>query len=223
MTNQPKPLALAPANRAPQVGEGHYRFDTYLTRERWISIWHQVEATLRSQPHEVLEVGVGSGVFAAMVRQFSDASVVTADFDPALNPDIVADVTQLCEVVGESRFDVVCAFQVLEHLPFEQFLPAVEQMAAASKDRVLISLPHWGYPIELDWRFWKKRFSLSLSRRLTRPYDWTFDGEHYWEIGTKRYSLTRIRKTVSRVVDIEKAYFVPSNSYHYVLECRVRQ
>jgi hypothetical protein len=205
------------------VDGGHYEFETYLTRERWTSIWHQIDATLRSAPDQVLEIGVGSGVFASMIRQFSHAAVVSADFDPALNPDIVADVARLTDVIERESFDVVCAFQVLEHIPFQSLAPAVEQMAAVSSDRVLISLPHWGYPFELDLRVLKKRFRLSFSHRLTRPHSWTFDGEHYWEIGPKGYSLEIVRETIARVVDIEKEYFVPGNSYHYFLECRVKR
>ena len=53
-----------------QVEKEHYRFSRYMTKERWCSIWHQLDEVLRLQPNNVLEVGPGAGLFKALAGNF---------------------------------------------------------------------------------------------------------------------------------------------------------
>ena len=126
-------------------------------------------------------------------------------------------------LVAPDSFDAICAFQVLEHIPFEDFDGIVANLALASRDRVIISLPHWGYPVEFRFRFLKDVISRAISFKLTRPKTWAFDGQHYWELGTTGFAIKDVARVIDRHLKIDRQYFCPDYSYHYFFECSVRR
>lgn len=163
-------------------------------------------------------MGVGSGVLSSYLRDRLHLAVTTFDFDSTLQPDIVGDVRQLAGCCGEGCADAVVAFQVLEHLPFDQFETALGQMAAAARDAVIISLPYYGWDASLRARFWKRQWAFGF--RWSKYPRWEFDGEHHWEIATRGHSLKTVRGVIRRVLKIERDYFCPDYPYHYFFECR---
>jgi 2-polyprenyl-3-methyl-5-hydroxy-6-metoxy-1,4-benzoquinol methylase len=218
---QPVQPAGTPAPFAPsvvQVPTDHYAPAAYDELHRWASYWHQIQAVVRTGARRVLEVGVGSGVLSAYLRQRLGLDVTTCDFDASLRPDLVGDVRQLDAVVPEQSFDAVVAFQVLEHLPFADFVPALRQLARASRRHVILSLPHYGWSVQGRLRLWK--WNWAFSRRVSRFPRWQFNGEHHWEIGTRGHALRRVRAAVASVLAIERDYFCPDYSYHYFFETR---
>src|SRR3546814_15484912 len=92
-----------------------------MEKGRWNSIWHQLDEIIRLQPRRVLEIGPGIGLFKRAAGLYG-VPVETLDIDPELKPDHVASVTELPFADGE--FDVVCAFQMLEHVPYDVSLAA---------------------------------------------------------------------------------------------------
>ena len=201
-----------------QVSQDHYQTSRYDELHRWISYWYQIQAVSRHRPRNVLEIGVGSGVLSRYLADRLSIDVTTFDFDPALAPDFCGDVRQMDHLVRPNSFDAVLAFQVLEHLPFSDVPGALEQLARASRDSVLFSLPHYGWNVAARVRLWK--WNWVFGRRISKNPRWNFDGEHYWEIGTKGHSLAAVRGMVSDVMQIERDYFCPDYPYHYFFECR---
>lgn len=204
----------------PQVAAEHYTFGRYDQRHRWLAYWYQLQTIARTGARSVLEIGRGSGVVSDYLRR-RGIHVVTLDIDPALRPDVVGDVRHVGALFRPRSFDTVCAFQVLEHLPFADFAPTLAQMAQVARRHVIISLPHWGYAVHV--RLWLKRYHFVFGRKITRPYTWRFDGQHHWEMGTRGHSLRRVVETVAHVLDIERHYFCPDYPYHYFFECRVKR
>lgn len=211
-------MTASPQSLTTQVAPNHYRPSHYDEFHRWVSYWYQIQSVARAQPRTILEIGVGSGVLSAYLRDRLQAQVTTFDFDPSLNPDLVGDVRQLASHVTPESFEAVLAFQVLEHLPFEDFKPALQQLAHASRKNVILSLPHYGYPLQMRFRLW--RFNWAFGRKLSKKPRWTFDGEHHWEIGTRDYPLSRIRSEIQTVLQIERDYFCADYPYHYFFECK---
>lgn len=211
---------VSDANGIVQVDKDFYDFENYVTFQRWSSYWHQIVAIVRHHPRSVLEIGVGLGVTTQLLRRAS-IDVTTVDFDAALKPDIVGDVRNLDQLVAPKSFDLVCAFQILEHIPFEDFDRAIDALAHVARRHVVISLPQWGRPLELRTRLFKDKLSFKFSRRLYRHKTWKYDGQHYWEIGAKDFPLSRIRESLSRRMRIVKSYICEDNSYHYFFECEV--
>lgn len=198
-----------------QVDKSHYEFQRYMGKPRWISIWHQLDEVLQLKPESVLEIGPGPGTFKHVAELF-DLQVETLDLDPELGPDHVGSATEL--QFSDKSYDVVCAFQMLEHLPYKDALRAFAEMARVSRHYVVISLPDakpvWRYHFYIpkiglfDWLLPKPFHSLEKHK---------FDGEHYWEIGKREYSLNRILKDFATVSQLVRTYRVTENPYHRFL------
>jgi SAM-dependent methyltransferase len=197
-----------------QVHKSHYEFSKYVSKPRWASMWHQLHEVINLNPERVLEIGPGPGVFKAIASAFG-VRVETLDIDPELNPDHVASVFEMPFDDGE--YDVVCAFQMLEHLPFEKSLNAFGEMARVAKRNVVISLPdaakRWPVMIYVPKLGFK---TIHIPRPRLRPPVHEFDGEHYWEINKAGYPLARIEETLAQVaqVGLLRTYRVDEHPYH---------
>lgn len=195
-----------------QVSKSHYEFSRYMIKARWASIWHQVDEVMRLHPEKVLEIGPGPGMFKLICANF-DLKVETLDLDPELAPDHVGSATDL--PFADNSYDVVCGFQMLEHLPYELALQAFKEMARVSKRNIVISLPDaksiWRYHFSLpklgSYDFYIPR------PRLRRPTH-TFDGEHYWEINKKGFELKKVVSDFSQYGTLTKTYRVVGHTYH---------
>lgn len=196
-----------------QVDKSHYDFENYLDKRRWISMWHQVNEVVKLEPKSVLEIGPGPGIFKALIQTLG-IHIETLDLDDDLKPDYVASVLDL--PFEDNTFDLVCAFQMLEHLPFENSLKAFSEMSRIAKNNIVISLPNaaplFPYSIYLP-KIGSVNFSLPRPF-FTKPHQ--FDGEHYWEINKKGFYEEFIKKELKKRTgfDLKKVFRVHENPYH---------
>ena len=203
-----------------QVEHSHYIFSNYVTQRRWASMWHQVDEVLGAGGGRVLEIGPGPGIFKAVMLRLG-VEIETLDLDPELQPDHVASATAM--PFDDSSFDTVCAFQMLEHLPFDQSLIAFSEMVRVARNRIIISLPDskTGYRFMFSFpKVGEIRFSLPHPRSFfrARPHKW--DGEHYWEISKAGYSIDEVIRAFNGAelgVRLLKSYRVWENRYHHFL------
>jgi ubiquinone/menaquinone biosynthesis C-methylase UbiE len=201
----------------PQVKKNHYNFSKYSHPDRWVSYFHQLREVLDFNPQSILEVGVGDKTFGSFLKNNTSISYTSVDVAPDLMPDVLGSVTSL--PFEDKSFDVVCVFEVLEHLPYDDFDKSLKEIYRVSKKYVVISLPHFGPRFQI---FIKIPLipELRISWKVPFYKKHVFNGEHYWEIGKKGYSLNKI------IGDLEKKFkviknFVPFESqYHhfFVLE-----
>ena len=116
---------------------------------------------------------------------------------------------------SEAGCYLVCAFQLLEHLPYETALQAFAEMVRVSRWHVVISLPDarpvWPYRLHIP-KFGTR--SLLFPRSILKQLDHVFDGEHYWEINKKGYDLARVVRDLNRLFPLIKTYRVFENPYH---------
>ncbi len=199
-------------NAHKQVDKSHYEFQIYMSMGRWASVWHQLNEVIPLKPDRVLEIGPGPGLFKNIAGIFG-VSVETLDLDPELKPDHIGSATAL--PFADNCFDVVCAFQMLEHLPYEQSLLAFSEMVRVSRSHIIISLPD-AKPV---WRYLAYIPKIgTLQRLLSRPFyrvrAHEFDGEHYWEINKLNYEIDKIIRDLSCVADLQRSWRIPENSYH---------
>lgn len=205
-----------------QVDVSHYEFSSYMTKNRWVSIWHQLDEILKCHPKTVLEVGKGTGILGTLLKHYG-IDYKCADIDPELNPDIVASVTDL--PFEDGSFDVVACFQVLEHIPFELFSDAVSQLMRVARDKVILSLPDahtlYQYSIHIP-KLGDKQ--ISIPRPSIRQKEHHFQGEHYWEINKRGFSLPQVLSNIQRTGGIiESTYRVFEYPYHrfFILRKRI--
>jgi hypothetical protein len=162
----------------------------------------------------VLEVGPGAGFFKMILGSIG-YSVKTADIDPAYQPDYLGDIR---EHAIESRFDITVAFEVLQHMPYDDFAPMMKSLASLSERYVFISLPSRVHSLRLGvgipnilgprrlglgrLRGWHQRTLNWEWPRGTYPSPETWRGTkdywkpHYWEAGRKTYPKKRILRDI---------------------------
>jgi SAM-dependent methyltransferase len=204
-----------------QVSKQHYDFSTYVEKHRWISLWHQIDEILKWSPKCVLEIGTGSGVLGAVLKHLG-IGYFSVDIDPALTPDILASVTEI--PFADHTVDIVCCFEVLEHIPFERFSTAIAELGRVARQAVIVSLPDakvvWSYSIYLPKR---GQVNFSIPRPTLGSKEHVFDGQHYWEVNTKGISLALILSEMSQHgLSVLKTYRVEGNAYHrfFILQPR---
>jgi hypothetical protein len=95
----------------------------------------------------------------------------------------------------------------------------VKNLATICKRAAVISLPHYG----ANFKFLLKvpilnqvNFALKLPSKKAHNYD----GEHYWEIGKKGYSLKIICNVFNRYFTIAKEFIPFENRYHHFFVLR---
>ena len=200
-----------------QIHKNGYQFSAYSGVYRFASCARQLQEILALHPQSVLEVGIGENVVGQYLKTNTDIEYISADFAKDLSPDVIADVCAL--PFRDEQFDLSCAFEVLEHLPFEDFNTALGELARVSKKYVLISLPHFGPAVKFllklpflpEWHF---------AFKIPFPRVHIFNGQHYWEIGKRGYSVSRIREILCRRFIICGEFIPFENQYHhfFVLE-----
>jgi SAM-dependent methyltransferase len=207
-------------NIQKQVDKSHYNFGDYMDIRRWMSVWHQLNEVIAQQPESVLEIGPGSGIFKNAAATFG-LGVKTLDIDPELMPDYVASATDI--PIADCSVDVACAFQVLEHMPFESSMIALKEMCRVSRKAIVISLPD----VETSWPTTMTIpklgiFRFVLKRPGFKPQLHRFDGQHYWEINKKSYSLAFVTSEIRKAITdcTIRTYRVHENQYHrfFILE-----
>lgn len=195
-----------------QVDKKHYAFSQYMSKARWSSIWHQLDEIQMLAPEIVLEIGPGPGLFKTLAATFG-ITVETLDIDPELNPDHVGSATAM--PFADATYDVVCAFQMLEHLPYEESLLSFAEMVRVSRRHVVISLPDaqtvWRYEIHIP-KFGPQVFFIPKPQLNSTVHE--FDGQHYWEINKRGYRLARIIADFTKEISLLKTYRSPGYPFH---------
>lgn len=205
----------------PQVSKDHYSFAGYFYPGRWMSYWYQTkEICSRSDISSMLDIGPGSDFLKNILSVHApQVRYETLDIAVDLQPDYIGSATSI--PLADNSFDVVSAFQVLEHIEFKDFEPALQEMKRVSKRYVFISLPH-NVPT-FDFQFKVpgfKRFSFALKIPWGRTH--VFYGQHYWEVGKKGYSARYILSIFKRHFEVIDEYVPYENQYHhfYILKKR---
>lgn len=166
----------------------------------------------------ILEIGKGSGFFSDYMKKFG-YNLTSCDFDKNLNPDVVGDVRNL--PFKDDEFDIVTAFEVLEHIPFEDVPKALLELRRVTKRYAIISLPYKSTGFEMVLKFpgirslFKMPF-LDFFLRIPLKFGGIkVSGQHYWEIDGWQHRLAKVRKLLRSQFNIIKEIKPVLNKYHY--------
>ncbi|MFZ2621024.1 MAG: methyltransferase domain-containing protein [Minisyncoccia bacterium] len=195
-----------------QVDKKHYDFSKYSHVGRWGSYYYQLREVLNLKLNSILEVGAGDKVFGSFIKNNTGISYTSLDIAEDLKPDVVAPITKTG--LSSNSYDVVCAFEVLEHIPFEEFTIALNELLRVSKNYVVISVPHFGPPVQFLLKIpFLPYFRFSIKIPFAKQH--TFNGEHYWEVGKKGFPVSRIIQTIEKCGVLEKHFIPFENQYHH--------
>jgi ubiquinone/menaquinone biosynthesis C-methylase UbiE len=197
-----------------------YATAEYNHKGRWYGYYHQFQNIFNYKPEKVLEIGIGSGITAQVLKE-NGVKVTTVDNDPKNNPDIVGDVLKL--PFEDNTFDMVVAFAILEHLPFSSFSTALKEMSRVAKNNIIISLPDRAKTLlsmTIKVPFIKeKNIQIRLPSVNKKKY-WAACG-HYWEMGHVGYSRRKIAKEIKKSGLKIRENYVPNESAwirYFILE-----
>lgn len=190
----------------------------YLYQGRWISYWYQIKEVVFSNTRSVLEIGPGNKIVSNALKEMG-IEVMTMDIDSETNPDFIDNILNP-KTIKENSFDAVLCCQVLEHLPYSDFLPALRNVYKITRKNVIISLPYTSkgtFRFKIYIPFCGKKF-IKLFTLFPRKH--IFNGQHYWEIGKKGYSLSKILNDIKKAgLQIKRHYPIFENPYHYMIVC----
>lgn len=203
-----------------QVNEGHYVFSKYMHKRRWMSLWKQVDLILNYSGRKVLEIGPGNGVLQKVLGCYG-CDVSTMDIDSRNTPTVVGSITDFD--LEKNSFDIICAFQVLEHIPYEGFLSAIENMVHGSRSYAIFSIPNcrssYCYSIKLPFL---AQFNFFIDMPFQKPSDHVFDGEHYWELEKSGYEVRKVVSDLKTVCEVVECFRLPENPYHHFFVVKER-
>ncbi len=188
----------------------YYPLKTYDSKERFLSYHAQKELILECDPKTVLNIGCGNKF---LTKYFIDSiiEITNADSYKHLKPDIYLDLSKSISI--NTKYDCVCAFQILEHLPIENLFMALSNLYALSNKWVLISVPYRC----IDFRFFDIECSWS-----SEVQEGIIGEKHYWELGTKLMHVWEFKRKLEKFFVIEKAFALKGFKYHYFFKCRKR-
>ena len=146
--------------------------------DHWKLYWKQqqmIESILRENIR-ILEVGVGTG-FTANYLKSGGHTVTTIDIDADKKPDIVANIVNE-DIPGE--YDLMLAYEVFEHIPYDEFMNVIDRMKKANVEYLSISVPVALRKVfSLDVKLPRiKRKSMKYHVKKKKLWDY-----HFWEIG----------------------------------------
>ena len=206
------------AQREAGLARSYYTDESNFSPEHLYSMSYQIRQLHSFRPKRVLEIGIGNGFVSTFLRQ-SGIEVVTADVNPALNPDVCAPLHELPQQLQGERFDVVSCCEVLEHMPFEEFGRNLDVIRGLAPE-AFISLPgHFPWMGVMGRLGIHNRF-VDLSLGLRIPCRRRLTDGHFWEIAsewrTRRSAL--VAQMRERFAQVDSGVF-PMNRYHFYFRC----
>jgi len=167
----------------------------------------------------VLEIGIGNAFVANYLKQ-RGINITTMDIDERLRPDSFGSVLSI--PFPDGVFKIVVCFEVLEHLPYENFLTALSEIYRVSDEYSILSLPDATRAHRLE--IWIPKVGV-FKRLIELPWikapKHVFDGEHHWEIGKQLYPLKRIISDMKKAgFEVEKTFRVFEHPYHRFIKLK---
>ena len=187
-----------------------FQWGSYSSKRRWSSYWHQIDEGLAVNPRNCLIIGHGDGIVADVIAKYG-VKMCSLDISGDLRPDVVGDVTAVPLLA--KHYDVTICCQVLEHIEYRRVPQALKELARITRLRVVLSVPDKSRSVDFSFRV----SSLRFFRRIHLPSRrWhSFDGKHYWELGTLSTPARDFRLLLERYFTIEKEFQVQEYAYHH--------
>lgn len=188
---------------------------------------------------KILEVGPGGKLTASVLKGLG-FNYLTLDAQEDVSPDICCDIKEFKGSDYENQFNLIAAFQILEHIPYENAIKALSEFKSASSEYIFISVPYHHRWLKLDMKAGHKSFIGKALKRMStlkiferpntpnRKYREEFISRypyavHFWEIGRGGLSLKKFIADVESRVGVKLVDSFPNeiHPYHYYFVFKV--
>jgi len=176
---------------------------------RWSCYYIQIKKVLQLNPVSVLEIGSGDGIFGWYMKK-NGVQYMSCDHADDIESDYKAELGDGLLPIENESFNVVCAFQVLEHIPFEKVSSALNELHRVSNKYVFLDIPEYSTHFQF---LVKIPFLPLIAKHFTipRPEKHEFDGFHHWEISKRGYSRKKVRFLLSEKFVIREEFTILQN------------
>lgn len=197
----------------------NYYWTTCNDTKQFIAFSNQLNEIYATNPKTVLEIGCGNKLIKNHLESIG-IKTICCDINKNLKPDVVGDIRKL--PFKDSSFDTVVAFEVLEHIPFDDFEKALQELKRTSKKHVIISIPI--RTVGIEFYMWLPKIhdiyfyiDLPFPLRSKKVIDKEF---HYWEVNRIGYNRKKINNIISKYFKIINSYRLKLDKFHlfYKLE-----
>jgi len=180
----------------------------------WTYYWHQVHLIREEieQGDTILEIGVGTK-FTSNYLKSKGFDVITADIDPGKEPDILGNIV---EMDLPDDYDYIMAFEVFEHMPYEEFIAVLKKLKQHCRKRMILSVPRnekvWlQLMIELPGR---KKYKFRIATRRKK----IIAEHHHWEVDHPPVSKNVLEEGFRSAGFRIKTFKRVNSLYFYALE-----
>lgn len=196
----------------------NYYWESLNNFKSFVSYYNQLNEVYATHPKRVLAVGIGNKLVYNHLKEIG-IKVTSVDINPNLNPDFIRDVREL-PFLFDNLFDTVCAFEVLEHIPFTDFETALLELKRVSNKYVIISIPIRKTGIEFN--LWLPKihdiyFYIDIPFPIHQKKHITDQDCHYWEVNRIGYSKKRILNIIKKHFNVVKEFRPMYNKHHWFL------
>lgn len=211
-----------------------YFKETSVNLHRWSSYWYQISLlsnivnTLgEGKKINVLEIGVEKKITNVCLTWLfetygADVAISTLDINSNLKPDVVGDVRIL--PFKSHSFDIILAFEVLEHLPFANAVSSLKEIKRVTKNYIVLSLPHASVEFSLAVKLPRIPLKKHFFHFCDFPLPWRGNGVHCWEIGVSGYPLRKIKSVFKELnLTIINEFRNPMFAYHHFFVLRINK
>ncbi len=194
-----------------------YYWEKLNNHKNYISYLNQIDEIYSTKPKTVLEIGIGNKLIYNHLKEIG-IKVTSLDINKNLKPDYIGDIRKL--PFKNNFFDTVCAFEVLEHIPFNDFEKSLKELKRVSKKNIIISIPIRKIGIELY--IWLPKIHdiyiyLDIPFPIKQKKNITDKDCHYWEVNKIGYSKKRILNIIKKHFTVKKEFRPKFNKYHWFL------
>lgn len=213
-------MTLRGAERESSLPKEAYYTEKYFGMEQLSSLIHQIHDISKLAPSSIIEIGLGNGFTSSFLRR-SGINVTTVDINPNLEPDICAPICDLDKHLNpDSKFDLAVCCEVLEHIPFEEFVENIKMLRKFS-DKLYLTLPNYRPSFGISGFIRLPKFRHLFGLFIDIPRKKTLEKEHFWEVDsakeTSKKAILQILQTYYPSARVSRHNLKP-NHYAFVAE-----
>lgn len=178
------------------------------SEEHFLWYYHQAKVVYDhcTRDENLLEIGLGAGLLSDLLKR-RNWDIKTLDIDADKKPDI-------CESASEFDYssinvNVVLAFEVFEHIPFDTFKKVIERISESKVHGIYFSLPWSEYRL-IDFKLSIPKFH-NISFWIPIHSKKINTITHFWELATKPRMLNE--KRLIRLDEVDAVF----NQYGFML------